>query len=165
MSTAWKELFARVPPEASSATWRTYSDQINRRLVENWLGLRRFGRALKTDSFEAAVGEGLVGTLEQYAQQVVWMDGAPPAVCAARKRHAARAFVAADVRRLPFRDGSFGLIFSGSTLDHFDCDSDFGAALAGLARRVPASREAAARVRRGKIRIGPALRLSGRAAP
>lgn len=134
MSNAWNEIHACLPAEASSALWRAYSDALNRRVLERWLGKRRFRRALKTDSFDEAVGEGVVTSLEQYAQKVVLMDCAALALRAARERHGAIALLAADVRRLPFREGSFDLIFSNSTLDHFADASAIGTALAELAR-------------------------------
>jgi SAM-dependent methyltransferase len=40
----------------------------------------------------------------------------------------------ADVRRLPFQPDSFDVVFSGSSLDHFDSETEIVVALAELAR-------------------------------
>lgn len=138
MSAVWNEALARLPAEAASRLWRNYSDEVNRRLLESWLGRRRFQRALKTDSFDEAVGDGLAAALGNFARQVVWMDCALRTLAAARDRHGARDLVAADVRSLPFQGDSFDLIYSGSTLDHFAEKDDIGVALTALARTLRA---------------------------
>jgi SAM-dependent methyltransferase len=64
------------------------------------------------------------------------MDVSPAVVLRAEQHDAGRRarYVAADVRRLPFADGSLSLIVSPSTLDHFPDPSDLGRSLRGLAR-------------------------------
>ena len=55
-------------------------------------------------------------------------------VRAAGERNPGITATVADVRELPFADESFDLIFSGSTLDHFDTADDIGRAVRELAR-------------------------------
>jgi SAM-dependent methyltransferase len=89
---------------------------------------------LKTDLFDEAVGHGLVGELEGRADEVVGIDLAPPVVEAATARQPGLKGLVADVRRLPFEPGSFGLVVSNSTLDHFDSLDAISEALDELAR-------------------------------
>jgi SAM-dependent methyltransferase len=92
---------------------------------------------LKTDLFEEAFGrDALVPSLARNAARVVAFDVSPRIARAGAVRCGGgeRRFAAADVRRLPFRDGSFDLVLSPSTLDHFRDPSDLGRSLVELAR-------------------------------
>jgi SAM-dependent methyltransferase len=112
---------------------RAYSDAANRRLLERWLPARA-GRVLKTDVFDEAVGEGLSPFLAGRAEAVVAIDASPAAVAAARRRHPELDAGVADVRALPFEDGSFDVVVSTSTLDHFSSRADIDTALSELHR-------------------------------
>jgi SAM-dependent methyltransferase len=112
---------------------RAYSDAANRRLLERWLPARA-GRVLKTDVFDEAVAEGLSPFLTGRAEAVVAIDASPAAVAAARRRHPELDARVADVRALPFEDGSFDVAVSTSTLDHFSSRADIETALSELLR-------------------------------
>ena len=106
-------------------------------LLDRWATPRPAGAVLKTDLFEEAKGpDAFLHELEKGGDTVVGMDlSARMAAGARRREDRCRAvFVAADVRHLPFRSQSFGLIVSPSTLDHFPRSSDFGRSLRELAR-------------------------------
>lgn len=108
----------------------------NRSCVERWAGRRREGRILKTDLFEEANGQDhVLSDLSVKGGQVIGIDLVPGTVARAGRRftRTGAAVVVADARRLPFRSGSFDLIFSTSTLDHFDEDGQIEIALAELA--------------------------------
>ena len=91
------------------------------------------GRActLKTDAFEEACGfDQLWRTLG--ATPSVLMDVSPRILSHARRtlgRDGRGAACASDVRRLAFRSGSFDLVLSHSTLDHFAVEADIAVAL------------------------------------
>jgi len=103
-------------------------------LVGRWGGAPAEGRTLKTDLFEEALGPDAF--LTDLQGSLVALDVSPAIAHEARQRDPGRraAYVAADVRRLPFADGSFALIVSPSTLDHFADPADLGRSLGELAR-------------------------------
>lgn len=114
--------------------WRAYSDRLNSELCERWLPPGAVPRALKTDLFdEATTGVGLCAMLATKARSVVGIDVSRLTTRAARDRQPLRA-ICADVRSLPFADGSFDIVLSNSTLDHFDSLDDVARALAEIRR-------------------------------
>jgi SAM-dependent methyltransferase len=113
--------------------WRRHSDAVNRALLERWLP-GPLERVLKTDLFDEAVGDGLAPALAARADRVVGIDLNVAIVEAALRRHPATEGVVADVRALPFDDGSFDAVVSNSTLDHFDDESQISRAIGELGR-------------------------------
>jgi len=106
-------------------------------LVQRWGGLPVTGRVLKTDLFEEAMGpDALLTDLPNYGGMILGMDVSAAIAIQARRRDADlhAYYVAADVRRLPFANGTFSLIISTSTLDHFRDPSDLNRSLRQLAR-------------------------------
>jgi SAM-dependent methyltransferase len=100
-------------------TWRAHCDALHRGLIEAWLPpATGRSRALKTDLFDEATGEGLASLLRERGHQVHGIDVSLGVVRAA---HDGGAVVAtrADVRALPFGRSSFEVAVSNSTLDHF----------------------------------------------
>jgi len=90
---------------------------------------------LKTDVFEEAFGsDQILFDLLPEARLTVGMDIAPEAVggAAGRAPGSGFSFLAADVRRLPFRAEAFDLVISTSTLDHFTLRGDLQVALREL---------------------------------
>jgi len=108
-------------------------------LVRRWLRGLNPQSVLKTDLFEEAFGEDRVlFDLAPGAKQAVGIDIAVGTIAAAR-RHCPAAgfsFLASDVRALALRTGSFELVFSNSTLDHFETRAELLAALRELVRVV-----------------------------
>ncbi len=90
-------------------------------------------RVLKTDAFDEACGRRqLTAAL---GERVVVVDVSPRVVGqVARAGWPGVTVAAGDVRRLPFADGSFDLVLSTSTLDHFDRRADIDTALVELRR-------------------------------
>ena len=137
----------RTPPQAadfdavarewakpsSPRLWRRHSDAVNRRLVERWLPAGP-GALLKTDLFDEAVGEGLVGDLGRRSWHVTGIDFSEVVIDAARADRPDLDACRADVRRLPFDDVAFDAVFSNSTLDHFGRREEIDLALGELAR-------------------------------
>jgi len=106
-------------------------------LIDRWGGLPAAGLTLKTDMFEEAAGPDAFATdLLARGTRVVGMDVSIAAIRQAAASCAPRGLrcLAADTRRLPFASGTFSLIVSPSTLDHFQDPTDLGVALRELVR-------------------------------
>jgi ubiquinone/menaquinone biosynthesis C-methylase UbiE len=108
-------------------------------LVRRWLRELNPQSVLKTDLFEEAFGEDRVLLdLAPGARHVVGIDIAATTVGAAARRCpvAGVSFLVSDLRALALRTDSFELVFSNSTLDHFETRDELRAALRELVRVV-----------------------------
>jgi SAM-dependent methyltransferase len=123
---------SRLP--AGGTLWRAHSDAVNARLLERWLPAEAGLRILKTDLFDEAVAPGVYPLLAERAARVVGIDISPAVVAAAARRYPGLEALVADVRRLPFAEGTFDVVVSVSTLDHFETAADLEAGLAELRR-------------------------------
>ncbi|MFO1284762.1 MAG: class I SAM-dependent methyltransferase [Burkholderiales bacterium] len=130
----WDSTLAPLIATGDQRLWRAHSDATNARLVERWLPEGRVDDILKTDLYDEAMGEGLAPVLVRRATRVTAVDVAPSVTQAARRRHPTVRIAACDIRRLPFRDASFDVVVSNSTLDHFERRDDIGRSLAELHR-------------------------------
>ena len=93
------------------------------------------GIVLKTDLFEEAHGADELLSAFPPPATAVGMDVVPATVIRARARLAGRGrFLASDVRRLALASGSVSVVFSNSTLDHFEIGRDLDAAMGELVR-------------------------------
>ncbi len=119
------------------ALWRSHSDAVNSALLELWLPQAPVARILKTDAFDEAVTAGVYPVLARHGGQVVSLDVSTDALRAARARYKKLQTVVGDVRALPYRAGSFDIVVSLSTLDHFDKLDELRDAVAELARVLP----------------------------
>jgi ubiquinone/menaquinone biosynthesis C-methylase UbiE len=112
---------------------------VHLRLARRWTLKLNPQRVLKTDLFEEAFGaDRVLFDLAPHARHTVGMDIAASTAAAAR-RHSPEAgfsFLVTDVRRLALRTGSFELVFSNSTLDHFETCAELVASLGELVRVV-----------------------------
>lgn len=125
---------ASFPRQAGHGSLRDYSDAVNTALLRAWLPARLDGRVLKTDLFDEAVGDGLVAELAARSGGVVGIDVSPAVLAAAAQGRPELETLEADVRRLPFPDGSFAAVISNSTLDHFDSVAAIGDSVRELHR-------------------------------
>lgn len=114
--------------------WRAHSDAVNSALLERWLPVQSVDCILKTDLFDEAVAAGLFPVIASRCTKIYGIDVSHRIVAAACARYPGLAAVEADVRRLPFGDGSVDCVVSISTLDHFETSLDIGKALAELRR-------------------------------
>jgi SAM-dependent methyltransferase len=94
----------------------------------------RLGRLLKTDAFDEAVGTGLFPLLAERAATVIAIDISCVPLAAAALKCEDLLVAAADLRSLPFADGSIDAVASLSTLDHFQTLSELTAGLRELHR-------------------------------
>ena len=124
------ELWQALPPQT---LWRRYSDEVNSRLVRDWIptGL---GTVLKTDLWDEAAGEGLYPELAVHARRVVGVDVSDQVIQAARRRYPDLEAVRAAVQALPLAAASVDAVVSNSTLDHFETHAEIDASVAELAR-------------------------------
>jgi SAM-dependent methyltransferase len=118
--------------------WRDFTDHQQIRLLTRWTrGLIGGGRRpdlLKTDLFDEVASQGIVPWLLDSGAHVTGIDVAPAIVAEAEARNPGMEAVVADVRSLPFAEASFDVVFSGSTLDHFESVADIQRSLGELRR-------------------------------
>ena len=114
--------------------WRRHCDSVNARLLMRWLPAAPVPRLLKTDLFDEALTGGLDPSLRARGSLVVGMDLAQAIARTAAERCPELRSVRADLRRLPFADGSFDVAVSLSTLDHFHSEDELRAGLREIGR-------------------------------
>jgi ubiquinone/menaquinone biosynthesis C-methylase UbiE len=134
VSRAGWEGFAAEGSSAACPAWRRYCDRLQANLIAEWCAGRTFRRALKTDVFDEAVGEGCFGALAALAAEVHGIDVSGPLVekvSSGRKGFQVRV---GDVRKLELPDDSFDLVFSNSTLDHFETEAEIEESVSEFAR-------------------------------
>ena len=133
-SRRWDDALEPLLGESAGALWRLHSDAVNASLFARWLPSEPCANLLKTDLFDEAMGGGLYPVLSAHARRVAAIDVAPAVLAAATRRYPALLAAAADVRRLPFASGSFDVVVSNSTLDHFDTRGEIQESLRGFHR-------------------------------
>jgi SAM-dependent methyltransferase len=103
-------------------------------LLRTWCDGRR-GVMLKTDLFEEAHGADELLSAFPASATIVGMDLVPETATRAQARLTAsvRCF-ASDVRHLALAAGSVSVVFSNSTLDHFEVASDLETSIRELVR-------------------------------
>ena len=114
--------------------WRRYCDRLHAHLIAEWCAGSTFRRALKTDVFDEAVGDGCFGALAKVATEVQGVDCSESLVSRVSGERKGFQVSRGDVRKLEFADGWFDLIFSNSTLDHFASRAEIVESIAGFAR-------------------------------
>ena len=111
-------------------------------LIARWADVARSQNILKTDLFAEASGdEEFLFDIAQANSNIVGIDISRELVARAKTNAQRRGvdgskYICGDVKQLPLRDDSMGLVISDSTLDHFPSESDIVAALRELARVV-----------------------------
>ncbi len=114
--------------------WRAHSDAVNGALVVRWRPARQMHTLLKTDLFDEAVADGLCTVLNSLAKRVFYTDLALEVHQMAKHRYSSLQTIGADMRHLPFPDGTFDGIVSNSTLDHFESLDDLSLSVRELSR-------------------------------
>lgn len=127
----WDGILEARPELRRMPLWREYNRDIHETLLTGWMPPAPVDRLLKTDAFDEALGAGLAGWLCARARWAGGVDLSPGILknAAVRNRSRRLDMVAADVRRLPFADGTLDVIVSNSTLDHFGSPQDIAVAL------------------------------------
>lgn len=134
----WNSVGADWQRRRPHGLWREFTDRQQVGLLVRWWGGRIESgmrtEVLKTDLFDEIAGQGIVPWLLASGARVTGIDVAAGTVAAAVARNEGLDAVVADVRSLPFANASFDIIFSGSTLDHFESHADIEASLRELRR-------------------------------
>jgi len=120
LDTQYWDSIQSLEGKGQNPIWRAHSDAINSAFVARSLIDRKVVRALKTDLFDESLGRGLYPLIEEVAARVVGIDMSAQAARHAQDSRPKLASAAADVRCLPFKNHSFDLVVSNSTLDHFE---------------------------------------------
>jgi SAM-dependent methyltransferase len=114
--------------------WRHHSDHVDTGWLSAWLPDEPVGRLLKTDLFNEGIGPGLFPLLRKAAVAMHGIDVSPVTARAAHARYRELEVATADVRYLPYAAGTFDLVISNSTLDHFEDAADIRVSLTELNR-------------------------------
>lgn len=123
--TFWHGVGAGFPDLGGAASTDYYRDNEVRLLssqVPDWRGVR----VLKTDLWDEARNTRIMQWAADQGADVFGIDISSPTVGLARGQFAPGALKAslADVRRLPFADASFDVVYSMGTIEHFDESED-----------------------------------------
>ena len=129
----WED-FSASGSAAACPAWRRYCDRLHENLIAEWCGGRAFRRALKTDVFDEAVGEGCLPALFRVAGEVHGIDVSEPLVGKVSRERPGFFVKSGDVRKMDYLDASFDLVFSNSTLDHFETEAEIERAVLEFAR-------------------------------
>jgi SAM-dependent methyltransferase len=137
----WNGVARRVAPNGilpPAVSWLRRESCL--RLLAGWCGERlATSRVLKTDCFEEAFNScSAFLTIAADNEQAVAIDISEEIVSRARRRARVAGvgarFLCCDVRSLPFADGSYDVVFSHSTLDHFTYEEHVLASLREIRR-------------------------------
>lgn len=130
----WNEIANTWQHTNQQKLLRLISDTLNDRLFDNWLAPKKVNRLLKTDLFDESLTDGLYPLLSKRAKSVVGIDISAATINAAKQHHKQLQAVIADVRHLPYASGTFDIIVSNSTLDHFQTSAEIITSLKELKR-------------------------------
>ena len=130
----WEAVGGWLQARLQGELWRRCSDEIHRLWLGRVAGNPRGALVLKTDLFDEASGDGLVGWFEERGNRVIGFDLALSTAKAALHRQNCRGSVVCDVRNLPFAGGEFDCVLSDSTLDHFNSEGPIQRSLTELKR-------------------------------
>lgn len=117
----WARVGARFPDLDGAASTHYYSDNERRLFTEHLPGLAGL-RVLKTDLWDEAKNTRILAWASARGAHAYGVDISEPTLrqaCGGFLPGGLRSAVA-DVRALPFRDGSFDAIYSMGTIEHFD---------------------------------------------
>ena len=136
----WDDVAREWATRRPDRLWREFTDRLQIGLLDRCIdrfmpgACKTAPAALKTDLFDEVAGTGVIGHLGDRGFRTTGIDVSPVVVAEAKRRIHDLDAIVADVRELPFEDGSFDLVFSGSTLDHFDRVDDIGRAVREIVR-------------------------------
>ncbi|MGP0592758.1 methyltransferase domain-containing protein [Nitrospira sp. T9] len=130
----WESIADEWKKTRPDRLWRKHSDVVNQSLLLRWLPEQPAPRLLKTDTFDEAVGEGLVQFLQSRVHTVVGMDLSFQNVQLTCRGDVRIPGTCADVRNLPFGNELFDVVVSNSTLDHFQTSDEIIVSLRELHR-------------------------------
>jgi SAM-dependent methyltransferase len=119
-SRFWADVGEKFPDLGGAASTRYYAQNEQRLFAEHFPALDGL-RVLKTDLWDEAKNTRILAWAARRGARAFGIDISPPIAARARAafdRGALHAAVA-DVRELPFADGSFDAVYSMGTIEHF----------------------------------------------
>jgi len=87
--------------------WQAHSDAINQALLMHWLRIGQMESLLKTDLLDEAVSDELSSWINSQAKKVFYIDTSLEVHQMAQCHHSHLQTIGADVRSLPFSQGTF----------------------------------------------------------
>jgi SAM-dependent methyltransferase len=130
----WEAIGRQLQASRQGELWRRCNDEIHRMWLGRVAGNLHGALVLKTDLFDEASGDGLVGWFEQRGNRVIGCELAFSTARIALQKQNCRASALCDVRNLPFGAGRFDCVLSNSTLDHFKNEGQVRRSLTELKR-------------------------------
>lgn len=127
----WHDVGAGFPDLGGAPSTRVYRDD-EIALIEAAVGDLSGRRVLKTDLWDEARNTRILQWMASRGAIVSGIDLSPPTIARAREEFGGpQQFACADVRRLPFADNTFDIVYSMGTVEHFE---ETEAAVVELAR-------------------------------
>jgi len=117
----WADVGREFPTLSGALSTRYYFEN-ERRLFEDYFSPLPGKRIFKTDLWDEAKNTRILRWAAEQGATAFGADISPPIMAEARKGFPGAGLrgVVADVRALPFRDGSFDGVYSMGTVEHFD---------------------------------------------
>ena len=108
-------------PDLGGAASTAFYRENEQRLIGRHLPRLPGARVLKSDLWDEARNTRILQWMQQQGARVFGIDISGPVIRMARREFGPAALHAAgaDVRSIPFRDGSFDLVYSMGTVEHF----------------------------------------------
>jgi len=119
LSDYWDGVIGGIKNYHLNSDVAKYKREEHINLLKKWAGDLVGKTVLKTDLFEEALGKDyFFDYLMKNSKNAIGMDISNEIIKKAKKRFKSKNYVTSDVRKPPFKDNSFDLIISNSTLDH-----------------------------------------------
>lgn len=116
-SKIWDDVSRRMKKSHLESNFAAYKSDEYLRIISKWCGSLAGKKVLKTDLFEECY------EVDRFSDKlgcgnVYGIDVSKGMATNAKRKNRALMLVAADIRRIPFKDRTFDIIISNSTLDH-----------------------------------------------
>jgi exosortase/archaeosortase family protein len=123
----WNAVGAEFPDLGGAASTTFYFEN-EKRLIGDHFGTLASKRVLKTDLWDEARNTRILQWIQAQGAEVAGIDISGPVIHLARREFGTAPLLAAgaDVRALPFADGTFDAVYSMGTIEHFP-ESDVAA--------------------------------------
>ena len=116
-SKIWDDVSRRMRKSHLESNFAAYKSDEYLRIIRKWCGSLAGKKVLKTDLFEECY-EADQFSDKLGCRNIYGLDVSKCMAANAKRKNGAMMLVAADIRRIPFRDRTFDIIISNSTLDH-----------------------------------------------
>lgn len=118
----WRTVFSEIPPHQDAPS-TLYYRACEQRLFTDFIGPLPRKRVMKTDLWDEARNTRILQWVTNEGGRPYGIDVSAPTAEEARNAFRgdglAPGFTIADVRKIPFRDNSFDVVYSMGTIEHF----------------------------------------------